>query len=157
MYKLTKNFYYDEATYSDTAIKHSIENMPSASDWKRIQYTAECMENIRSILNDNIITVTSWYRNFEVNRLVGGSSTSNHMIGTAVDFKCRGFGTPARCTLKILVKNFSFNQLILYKTRLHIDFAREHKNETLLFLNNGNYRAIDIEDVQNLIIKGYDK
>ncbi|SEN38551.1 Peptidase M15 [Prevotella sp. ne3005] len=41
--------------------------------------------------DDNPIIITSGYRSPEVNRAVGGSPTSNHLTGCAVDIRCEGF------------------------------------------------------------------
>lgn len=154
MKKLTEHFYRDEATYSEIASELNIENKPTPEDWIRIQHAAENMEEVRSILESNVITVTSWYRNPEINRLVGGSGTSNHMIGNAIDFKCRGFGTSAECAYRIVEQDYSYNQLILYETRLHIDFTQPYKNQLLISLPR-SYKGIDIEDVEELITSGY--
>ena len=40
--------------------------------------------------DDNPIIITSGYRSPEVNRAVGGSPTSNHLTGCAVDIRCAG-------------------------------------------------------------------
>ena len=40
--------------------------------------------------DDNPIIITSGYRSPEVNRAVGGSPTSNHLTGCAVDIRCVG-------------------------------------------------------------------
>ena len=39
---------------------------------------------------DSPIIITSGYRSPEVNKLAGGSSTSNHLTGCAVDIRCIG-------------------------------------------------------------------
>ena len=41
--------------------------------------------------DDKPIIITSGYRSPEVNRAVGGSPTSNHLTGCAVDIRCEGF------------------------------------------------------------------
>ncbi len=40
--------------------------------------------------DDNPIIITSGYRSPEVNKAVGGSPTSNHLTGCAVDIRCVG-------------------------------------------------------------------
>ena len=40
--------------------------------------------------DDNPIIITSGYRSPEVNKAVGGSPTSNHLTGCAVDIRCIG-------------------------------------------------------------------
>ena len=40
--------------------------------------------------DDNPIIITSGYRSPEVNKAVGGSPTSNHLTGCAVDIRCAG-------------------------------------------------------------------
>ena len=40
---------------------------------------------------DEPIIITSGYRSPEVNKAVGGSPTSNHLTGCAVDIRCEGF------------------------------------------------------------------
>ena len=42
------------------------------------------------------IVITSGYRSPEVNRAVGGSPTSNHLSGCAVDIRCAGFEQAVR-------------------------------------------------------------
>ena len=37
------------------------------------------------------IIITSGYRSAEVNKVVGGAPTSNHLTGCAVDIRCEGF------------------------------------------------------------------
>ena len=54
------------------------------------------LEDLRSSYNtlypdDKPIIITSGYRSPEVNRLAGGSATSNHLTGCAVDIRVTGF------------------------------------------------------------------
>lgn len=45
------------------------------------------LDSFRESLNRPII-VTSTFRNYEHNKRVGGSSTSQHLLGCAIDFTC---------------------------------------------------------------------
>lgn len=85
--KLSKNFSLRELTESNTAIRHGIDNSPDAH---QISSLAELVENVLQPLRDRIghpIRVSSGFRNIETNRAIGGSSTSDHCRGCAVDVK----------------------------------------------------------------------
>ena len=45
---------------------------------------------VRGGLTEEPIIITSGYRSAELNRKVGGSPTSNHLTGCAVDIRCYG-------------------------------------------------------------------
>ena len=51
--------------------------------------------------NDPII-INSGYRSWEVNKRVGGSSTSNHLVGCAADIKCLGIEQALRYAVILL-------------------------------------------------------
>lgn len=57
---------------------------------ENIVKTAGTMEEIRKYLGGRAITITSWYRDPETNRKVGGAEKSMHMQGLAVDFSVSG-------------------------------------------------------------------
>ena len=51
---------------------------------------ARVMDEVRTLLGNKRISVTSWYRPPAVNRAVGGASNSMHIQGLAVDFNVQG-------------------------------------------------------------------
>ena len=53
-------------------------------------YGERSLDNARDDKGDEPIIITSGYRSPEVNRAVGGSPTSNHLTGCAVDIRCIG-------------------------------------------------------------------
>jgi Peptidase M15 len=106
-----------------------------------IKNTAQKMDIIRRLLSAPII-VSSWYRSPTLNKLVGGSKTSQHMKGEAVDFICPGFGEP-KDVCKHLVnftKEINFDQLILEHSWVHISFNAlptiKQRNQVLSLLKN---------------------
>lgn len=85
MTKLSKNFSLNELTYSSTARANKVDNIPDRWELENLKKLCnEVLQPIRDKYKKSIF-VTSGYRNPIVNRLVNGSSTSQHMLGQAAD------------------------------------------------------------------------
>lgn len=85
MTKLSKNFSLNELTYSSTARANKVDNIPDRWELENLKKLCnEVLQPIRDKYGKSIF-VTSGYRNPIVNRLVNGSSTSQHMKGEAAD------------------------------------------------------------------------
>jgi hypothetical protein len=116
MTHLTEHFTVEEFTDSQTAARKGISNVPPpiSEEWKNLHRTANVMEQVRTILGDKPILVSSGYRSPAVNAAVGGSKSSAHMSGLAVDFSCPGFGTPKAICKKLEphMKELGIDQLI---------------------------------------------
>lgn len=135
--KLTKHFSWHEATYSATAAKLGISNEPTAEAAKGILKAAISMEELRTILGDNPILVSSWFRNPQVNAAVGGSPSSSHLSGLAVDFTCPKFGTVTEVCKAIEASDLEFDQLIWeYGSWVHIGFGPAMRRQVLHIKDN---------------------
>jgi putative chitinase len=122
MTQLSPNFSFAELTASATAASNGLNNVPDAQALQHLTQAAQAMEAVRTLLNAPI-RVTSGYRSPEVNRAVGGSKTSAHCLGYAIDFTCAGFGTPFNICNAIVASNIVFDQLIHeYGAWAHISF-----------------------------------
>ena len=80
--KLTKNFSLSEFESKDGAL------MPDA-----VRLNIERLADNLQVLRDEIdkaITITSGYRSPKHNKAIGGAKNSQHVIGTAADFKVAG-------------------------------------------------------------------
>ena len=81
-----------------TRVKTADGNIPSHVAIENLKNLCEnWLEDLRYSHNtlygetaDEPIIITSGYRSPEVNRAVGGSPTSNHLTGCAVDIRCVG-------------------------------------------------------------------
>lgn len=82
--KLTDHFTLEEFLHSTTAAKYGIDNTPDSASRSNLDTLAHMLETIRLAWSKPII-ITSGYRCKRLNSLVGGSSTSDHMYGRAVD------------------------------------------------------------------------
>lgn len=121
--QLSKNFWLSEFTSSQTALRKGIDNTPSEEILEHLKKTARQMEQVRKLLGDNPITISSGYRCLELNLAIGGSANSAHMSGYAADFTCRKFGTPQEIFELLKDSEIEFDQLILeYNAWVHISF-----------------------------------
>lgn len=85
--KLSKNFTLEEFLVSRTAERNGIDMTPPDDVVKNL--TRLCEEYLQP-LRDYVyraIYISSGYRPPELNKLIGGSKTSAHQYGCAVDFK----------------------------------------------------------------------
>ena len=84
--KLTENLTLLEATKSNTAIRVGIDNTPPPAIVERMVETAEkIFQPLRDALGP--IRISSFYRSPDLNRAIGGSKTSQHCKGEAIDMQ----------------------------------------------------------------------
>lgn len=127
--KLTDHFILQEFTDSATAKKHKVNNVPTLSAVRNLLLLCECvLEPLRKKCGP--IHISSGYRTAELNGLVGGSATSQHMTGQAADIAC-----PDRATANkyhAVLKKLDFDQLIWEeengKIWLHVSYVSQAKN-----------------------------
>lgn len=136
---VTEHFYASETVVTSS----KFPNLPTSDQAARIRHTAFQMELVRAVLGRKPIKINSWFRSEKVNQDIGGSQTSEHLLGAAVDFVCPAFGTPYEiCRTLIAVAHIlNYNQLIYEGTWVHISFPPDGevgKNQVLTF-KNGQY------------------
>lgn len=108
MNRISEHISYDEATRSDAALKFGIGNNPNAAQLEAMKLVAEkVFEPARDFMGEPLI-VTSFFRNKSVNKLIGGSATSQHLKGEAIDIKC----SENAKLFNFIKENLEFDQLI---------------------------------------------
>ena len=139
------NFKMSELIHSQTAIVHNVNNMPDINSLDNLlTLIVECLQPIRNKLGKPMV-ITSGYRNDKVNRLVGGSNTSEHKKGMAADFIINGMTVQA--VIEFIRKTgLKYTQLIEEHSKntswVHISYNPKNlKKETLLY-KNGKYTRI---------------
>lgn len=85
------------------------------------------MKFVEWLLRNNVkFTVTSAFRTSSENEACGGSRISQHLTGDAIDLKPLDFSVD-HFILDIKNSGFEFDQLIKYRTFIHISFTRIRK------------------------------
>lgn len=85
MTKLSKNFSLNELTYSSTARANKVDNIPDRWELENLKKLCnEVLQPIRDKYGKSIF-INSGYRNPILNRLVKGSTSSQHLKGEAAD------------------------------------------------------------------------
>lgn len=109
--RLTENFDLEEFTKSETATARGIKNNPSASHLANLKKLANALEKVRELVGKPI-TISSGYRSQELNKAVGGVSTSKHTQGLAADIVVAGM-TPKELATRISESDIDYDQCIL--------------------------------------------
>jgi hypothetical protein len=110
--KLSPHFALSELTYSQTAARKGIANIPSSTDIANlILLCTVVLEPVRALLGVPI-HVDSGFRTPNVNWLIGGAENSSHMFGRAADVIPIGVA-PGTAFSKIKASAVQFDQCIL--------------------------------------------
>ena len=109
--QISENISWKEATFSITAINKGIDNTPSEDVIKNMKLVAEkIFEPCRKHFGLPI-KINSFYRSEGLNKAVGGSKTSDHCKGMAIDIEITGKYNNSEL-FKYIKENLPFKQLI---------------------------------------------
>lgn len=135
------NFTFSELVHSDTAARYNINNMPDlkASDnlLKLIHY---CLQPLRTKSGIPMV-ITSGYRCPQLNKRIGGSTTSHHCLGCAADFHFVGKSIAWGIDF-IRKSGVPFTQLIDEGNWIHLSFVPDNLKCEVLLYKNGKYSKI---------------
>lgn len=111
--QLSKHLSLAEVTRSDSAKRNGISNQPTAEHLENFKKLAvNIFEPIREHFGVPIL-ISSGYRSKELNAAIGGSATSQHCQGEAIDIDMDGSGTISNADVFNYIKDeLNFDQLI---------------------------------------------
>lgn len=134
------NFTMKELCRSLVAEDKCIDNTPPPSVLKQLEFTIAGLERLRAFLGAPI-RINSGYRSKALNDAVGGSPSSQHMFGEAVDFVCPGYGSPRAVaeSLSRAMPLLGIDQLIFEHTWVHVSFTLWPRYEVLTRKSGGKY------------------
>lgn len=145
--QLSKNFQLQEFTISQTAERFGINNHPSESIIKHLELLCkEILQPAREALGG--LSISSGYRSPQLNRRIGGSSSSAHMQGFAADI------LPLNCSkmdfAKWVAHNTDFDQIILEfgsksePAWIHVSADPRYRGQILRILPGTGYVEIEL-------------
>lgn len=127
--QLSTNFSLAEMTFSQTAKRKGIDNVPPQYIINRLILTADKMEAVRRVCGNRPIIITSGYRSLALNRAIGSKDTSAHIKGYADDFRVIGLSIKQVIEL-IEDSNIPFDQLINeFNSWVHISFDPRNRHQ----------------------------
>lgn len=118
MNNISEHISYAEAIKSEAAIRKGLSNEPGVKELEAMQLIAEkVFEPLRQYISlkrgkDTPIKINSFFRSEEVNRAIGGSSTSQHCKGEAMDLECNYPDFNNRDLFHMIKERGAWDQLI---------------------------------------------
>ena len=110
--QLSTNLSLAEVTRSETAKRKGISNMPTAEHIENFKkLAANIFQPIREHFGKPII-ISSGYRSAELNKAIGGSLSSQHCSGEAIDIDMDGTDITNAQIFYYIKDNLNFDQII---------------------------------------------
>lgn len=112
--KISKYVSLSEVTKSDTATKRGIDNSPTPEHLENLKVICtEVFDKVREHFGVPLF-ISSGYRSAALNKAIGGSATSDHNLGRALDLDqdFRGNGVTNKQVFDYIKDNLEFDQLI---------------------------------------------
>ena len=135
-------FTLKEFLYSKTAGSLGIENVPDFEQVRNLDNLVKYILNPCRQYIGTAIYVNSGYRSKQLNTVVGGSSTSQHMEGKAADITT--LHDKADTDLfNFIVDKIHFDQCIRYKNFIHISYnGKDNRNQVIDKIHKETYNTL---------------
>jgi len=121
---------YNELLKSVTATAKGISNIPNAEQKQNLQRLVEILNLIGKEVDYPVIVI-SGFRSPELNKIVGGSSNSHHLLGYAADLSCEN----VEGLRDIIVEKYMvyIDQIIYYSKRNFLHISIHPSNRRMYF------------------------
>lgn len=130
--KISKHLELSELTRSESAKRLGVSNMPPAEHIENLKLLAEhIFEPIREHFGQPI-RISSGYRSAILNKAVGGSNTSQHSLGQAIDIDMDGTDIK-NIDIFNFIKTLPFDQLIneFDYAWVHVSYSPKNRKQIL--------------------------
>ena len=106
--RLSQHFSLAELTITD---HRKFNNTPDPASLENLKRLAVFLEQVKKLLDDRAVMITSGYRSAPVNAAVGSKEKSQHRVGCAADFRVPGM-TPDEIVRRIVASDLKYDQCI---------------------------------------------
>jgi len=137
MTQISKHLTLEELTYSATAIKLGIVNVPNQLQTENLKTLAlKVFEPVREHFGVPI-HISSGYRIMNLNQALNGSITSQHCRGEAIDIDMKGDKVSNAQIFHWIKDNLKYDQLIWEfgdkknPDWVHVSYTKENRQQTL--------------------------
>ena len=137
---ISNHISYKEATYSNTATRRGIDNIPNEEQLENMQLISEAVFEPLRVYVGGPIKINSFFRSPKLNTAIGGSKTSQHCKGQAMDIDDT-FGHITNAEMYFWIKeNIDFDQMIWEfgddknPNWVHISYVSPEKNRNRCLL-----------------------
>ena len=137
MKNISEHISYKEGIFSATALRYGIDNTPNDCELKAMLVLAEkIFEPLRNHFGVPI-KINSFFRCLALNKRVGGSSSSQHVKGEAIDIDDTLGGVTNKQMFDWIVANLDFDQIIWEFGNsnnpdwVHVSYASPEKNRRI--------------------------
>ena len=134
MEKISQHISYKEATFSQTATRKDIDNTPNEEILERMRVVAEnVFEPLRAYVGGPI-KINSFYRSIMLNTAIGGSKSSQHTRGEAIDIDDTLGNMSNKDMFAFIKDELDFDQLIWEfgddenPAWIHVSYVSEDQN-----------------------------
>ena len=131
---ISKHISDKEGVYSITAMRRGIDNTPKAKELNNMKLLAEkVFEPLRKWVGSPI-RINSFYRSPELNKAIGGSYTSQHCKGQAMDIDDTSCHKTNAEMYKFIKDELDFDQMIWEfgddknPNWVHVSYVSENEN-----------------------------
>ena len=105
---MTPHFTLAELTRTD---HRTLDNTPDPAALANLHRLAAFLEQVREVLGDKMVMITSGYRSAAVNAACGSRESSQHRVGTAADIRVPGM-SPDAVVRAVMASGLAYDQLI---------------------------------------------
>lgn len=144
--RLNRNFTLSEMTYSQTATRLKIDNTLPSNLVGNVIALALFLQKLRNALShhfgkDTPVIVTSGYRSHKLNKKIGGSKRSAHMLALAADIKVPNM-TPLELAKFIKDNMREVDQVIVeFDQWVHVAIASKNSKSRNIYLRASKART----------------